>query len=230
MGQWYFQVTEGPDPMGLCLLISDICSVACLFACSATLPPTSPQVKYCSYPLTNSVTGAGWWTVVGLPWLQYHHPWSWLPSRQHAATSTCTTLADEFNPFTPESDQCQNSPAASQQIWHHTVWRIWLFIAYADERWLYYKFSLHHAYNCFLKGWENTGAEVLLPQVRVVIIGLFLNKFRRHVQRGSLQSNISSTRSVNRWYSIQQGLKATIGCKTVETLCKILEYSWWTLH
>ena len=34
-----------------------------------------------------------------------------------------------FNPFTPESDQCQNSPAASQEIWHHTVWRTWLFIA-----------------------------------------------------------------------------------------------------
>ena len=61
------------------------------------------------------------------------------------------------NPFTPEpSDQCQNSPAASQEIWHHTVWRTWLFIAYSDEKWLYYKFLLHHSYNCFLKGWENT--------------------------------------------------------------------------
>ena len=61
-----------------------------------------------------------------------------------------------FNPFTPESDQCQNSPTASQEIWHHTVWRTWLFIAYSDEKWLYYKLSLHHSYNCFLKGWENT--------------------------------------------------------------------------
>ena len=60
------------------------------------------------------------------------------------------------NPFTPESDQCHNSPAASQEIWHHTVWRTWLFIAYSDEKWLYYKFSLHHSYNRFLKGWENT--------------------------------------------------------------------------
>ena len=32
----------------------------------------------------------------------------------------------------------------------------WLFIAYSDEKWLYYKFSLHHSYNRFLKGWENT--------------------------------------------------------------------------
>ena len=61
-----------------------------------------------------------------------------------------------LNPFTPESDQCQNSPAASQEIWHHTVWRTWLFIAYSDEKWLYYKFSLHHSHNRFLKGWENT--------------------------------------------------------------------------
>ena len=61
-----------------------------------------------------------------------------------------------LNPFTPESDQCQNSPAASQEIWHHTVWRTWLFIAYSDEKWLYYKFLLRHSYNRFLKGWENT--------------------------------------------------------------------------
>ena len=60
-----------------------------------------------------------------------------------------------FNPFTPESDQCQSSPAASQEILHHTVWRTWLFIAYSDEKWLYYKFSLHHSYNRFSKGWEN---------------------------------------------------------------------------
>ena len=39
------------------------------------------------------------------------------------------------NPFTPESDQCQNSPAASQEMWHHIVRRTWLFIAYSDERW-----------------------------------------------------------------------------------------------
>ena len=70
-----------------------------------------------------------------------------------------------FNPFTPESDQCQNSPAASQEIWHHTVWRTWLFIAYSDEKWLYYKFSLHHSYNCFLKGWENTLFELRSERV-----------------------------------------------------------------
>ena len=46
---------------------------------------------------------------------------------------TITVYTCTVNPFTPESDQCRNSPAASQEIWHHTVWRIWLFIAYSDE-------------------------------------------------------------------------------------------------
>ena len=73
----------------------------------------------------------------------------------------------EVNPFTPESDQCQNSPAASQEIWHHTVWRTWLFIAYSDEKWLYYKFSLHHSYNRFLKGWENTLFELRSERVNI---------------------------------------------------------------
>ena len=67
-----------------------------------------------------------------------------------------SSVMPALNPFSPESNQCQNSPAASQEIWHHTVWRTWLFIAYSDEKWLYYKFSLHHSYNRFLKGWENT--------------------------------------------------------------------------
>ena len=69
-----------------------------------------------------------------------------------------------INPFTPESDQCKNSPAASQEIWHHTVWRTWLFIAYSDERWLYYKFSLQHSY----KGWENTLFELRSERVNTI--------------------------------------------------------------
>ena len=58
------------------------------------------------------------------------------------------------------------SPAASQEIWHHTVWRTWLFIAYSDEKWLYYKFSLHHSYNRFLKGRENTLFELRSERVK----------------------------------------------------------------
>ena len=52
-----------------------------------------------------------------------------------------------FNPFTPKSDQCQISPLALwPKILHHTVWRTWLFIAFSDEWWLYYQFSLPHSY------------------------------------------------------------------------------------
>ena len=52
-----------------------------------------------------------------------------------------------LHPFTPKSDQCRISPAASPEILHHTVWRTWLFIAYSDERWLYCnQFSLPRVY------------------------------------------------------------------------------------
>ena len=71
-----------------------------------------------------------------------------------------------LNPFTPESDQCQIYPAASQEILHHTVRRTWLFLAYSGEKWLYYKFSLHHSYNRFLKGWENTLFELRSERVK----------------------------------------------------------------
>ena len=56
------------------------------------------------------------------------------------------TLFSFFYPFTPKSDQCQISPAASPEIEHHTQWRTWLFITYSEERWLYYQFSLPHLY------------------------------------------------------------------------------------
>ena len=44
-------------------------------------------------------------------------------------------FSQPFNPFTPESDQYRISPPAPPEIWHHTVRRAWLFIAYSDERW-----------------------------------------------------------------------------------------------
>ena len=37
-----------------------------------------------------------------------------------------------------------STPAASSEILPHTVWRTWLFIAYSDERWLYYQSSPPH--------------------------------------------------------------------------------------
>ena len=66
-----------------------------------------------------------------------------------------TLGSERVNPFTPKSAQLQISPAASPEILHHTVWRTWLFIAYSDERWLYYQFSLHNLYVSFIEGWEN---------------------------------------------------------------------------
>ena len=59
----------------------------------------------------------------------------------------------KINPFTPKtkSDQFQISSAPSPEIFHHTVWRAWLFIAYSDERWLCYQSSLPHLYFLSLK-------------------------------------------------------------------------------
>ena len=71
-----------------------------------------------------------------------------------------------FNPFTPESDQCQNSPAAPPEILHHTVRRTWLIIAYSDERWLYYEFLLPYLYIFSLKGWENGLFELRSERVK----------------------------------------------------------------
>ena len=51
---------------------------------------------------------------LGRPSLGGRSRWDWEP----------------LKPFTPKSDQCQISPAASPEILHHTVWRTWLFIAY----------------------------------------------------------------------------------------------------
>ena len=69
-------------------------------------------------------------------------------------------------PFSSKSDQFQNSPAALPQILHHTVWRAWLFIAYSDERWLYYQFSVHHVYILSLEGWENVLFELRSERVK----------------------------------------------------------------
>ena len=64
-------------------------------------------------------------------------------SRTNEPVHWCWLLV---NPFTPKSDQCQISPAASPEMLHHTVWRTWLFVAYLDERLLYYQFSLPRLY------------------------------------------------------------------------------------
>ena len=45
-------------------------------------------------------------------------------------------------------------PCSFTRIWHHTVWRIWLFIAHS-KGWLLYQYSLHHLWIFSLKGGEN---------------------------------------------------------------------------
>ena len=61
--------------------------------------------------------------------------------------STCREIQKHRSlnswPF-PKSDQFQISPTASPEILHHAGWGTWLFIAYSDERWLHYQFSLQH--------------------------------------------------------------------------------------
>ena len=83
-------------------------------------------------------------------------------------TLQSVSIFHSVNPFTPQSDQCQNSPAASQEIWHHTVRRTWLFIAYSDERWFHHliKFSLSYVCIFSLEGWENVLFELRSERVK----------------------------------------------------------------
>ena len=64
-------------------------------------------------------------------------------------------------------DQYQISPAASPEIWHHTVWRTWLSTAYSDERWLYYQFSLPSVIQFSLQGWESVLFELGTERVNL---------------------------------------------------------------
>ena len=65
---------------------------------------------------------------------------------------TPSTKVAILNPFTPKSDQFQISPAALQEILHHTVWRTWLTQMKDD----YTANSLTTSPIQFsIKGWEN---------------------------------------------------------------------------
>ena len=81
----------------------------------------------------------------------------------------CEPLSWRLIPFTPESDQCQISPPAPPEILHHTLRRTWLFIAYSDEKWLYYKFSLPHLCILSLKGRENVLFELRSERVMIFL-------------------------------------------------------------
>ena len=64
---------------------------------------------------------------------QYLHEKNWICyiieiktnifSIQSGHTKLAVFIISDINPFTPESDQCQISPAASASILHRIVWR-----------------------------------------------------------------------------------------------------------
>ena len=67
-------------------------------------------------------------------------------------------VVKRFHPFTPKNDwSISNLPCSlTRNITSHSLWRTWPFIAYSDEGWSYYQFSLPHLYYIsLLKGWEN---------------------------------------------------------------------------
>ena len=69
--------------------------------------------------------------------------------------------------FTPESDQVQISPASSPVIFHHTLWRTWLFLAYSDEKRLCYQIFIASLKNSSIKGWpENVLFELGSERVK----------------------------------------------------------------
>ena len=135
-----------------------------------------------------------------------------------------------INPFTTKSDQCQISPAASPIIVHHPVWRTWLFIAYSDERWLHYQFSLPHLYIFSLKRWEN----VLFESSGVK--GLMINRGRG----GGLSTNQIRGNCDNCTYNfdIQVGWRSARTCPAAtsrRTLTRVTSptaptTTWWAAH
>ena len=108
--------------------------LTCFWSCACALC----SAKYAMSPSTLRTSSGDTPLVTATARVNIH-----IVNHQIRATITCVPKAQgnpppslSVNPFTPESDQCQISPAASPEILHHTVRRTWLFIAYSDERWL----------------------------------------------------------------------------------------------
>ena len=76
-----------------------------------------------------------------------------------------------------KGDQIQLSPTASPDILHHTVWGIWLFMAYSDKRWFYYPFSPPHLCFSLLKGWENVLFELGSERVNLMLNNVRVTKW-----------------------------------------------------
>ena len=83
-----------------------------------------PQKEWETYPICFESIYKFTWNLEFYFVLFFHKPW------QHIGPQCCTT--NDYNPFTPKSNQFQIFPAVSPEILHHTVWRMWLCIAYSD--------------------------------------------------------------------------------------------------
>ena len=83
------------------------------------------------------------------------------------------SVSTEINPFTPKSDQCQISPAASQETTLHSMKSL-AFHSLLSWQIINYQFSLHHVYafvfkrlgECTLWACEWTGCVRYPPAVR----------------------------------------------------------------
>ena len=123
-------------------------------------PARLPVQMYCggSRPTSSRYMAAG--IVFILICAQKTHTTSVGHSRENEGRESGREFQQRLNvnPFTPRSDQCQIPPAALPEILHRAVWRTWVFIAYSDDSWLYYQFSLSRItltsaklFNCFSK-------------------------------------------------------------------------------
>ena len=122
---------------------------------------TSALSHHVSLPWSTCSWQPAAWAGPGRVWM-WSEVWLWV----------CWSAWPRFGrwhlvPFTPKSHQRQISPSASPKILHHTLWRTWLFIAYQDEIWLCYQFSLHHLYITLRNGWENVHCK--LSSERVIV-------------------------------------------------------------
>ena len=73
-------------------------------------------------------------------------------------------------------------PQPHQNNQHHRVWRIWLFIAYSDEGWSYYQFSLHHLYiSLWRLGGCNLGVKGIIRGRSTLLVTNVLKRLPRQV-------------------------------------------------
>ena len=122
-------------------------------------------------------------------------------------------LTDVF--FTSKIDQIQISPATSPEILHHTERRAWLFIAYSDERWSHYQFSLISLIHFFLKAWENVLFE--LGSERGNFYGLITLRLS-FINIRNILTTLGLVRAVKNHYTHAQ-LKSSVKRVSLEHLC-----------